>query len=625
MDSSGQEGGGVAQVVDPEGEEQTEYPPQGLRNDSAQEGGGVAQVDEPEGEEPTEYPPRGLRNDSGARVFPHKLCKSTYITRLSFKRWEKTVKQFSDIQLGHVRKYKMEALLHMPKKLKIPMNLLEWIDQHMFGTKEPCFKHKNKVIKITKDMVDKIFDFPGGTKPFVFSSDDPQVKAEVTQLRNKYIDHRNKMLINKIEEVMLSDETEDGFIRSFTFYFLSSILCPASYCFGNTKFLYSLRDVSAIPSLDFAQLALDFMREESERHLEMIMNRPSVEEMNKSSYIGGCLPIWGIIYLDFVDFDFIDNHQSTVDYSLPRICHVKTEDFKYLALVDRNYESRKFFGVLPLRDISHTPYYNVGPINNAPDADGVINSTPYVEVNNANSVPEALHENTSIDSKSPHTISEIPSSTAKVEADLKPKPEPHLKTEVPSSDVLKPEPIGPKFENIFVLNSVYKTPIFPAHTSNVNTNSVHQETTSQPKEVVFLSAKADDIKFSTEVNAKRSFILISSASGNERVKRFQGTPILIDDDSPTTPAAATNEVIPASHCDTSEGIPMNMEFSVQLGYSSLNNAEAGPSTRPNTIEKKNRKKRAAKLQSPDAPKKLKISQEVDIFFSKYLRKPIFQE
>uniref|UniRef100_A0A453PS17 Uncharacterized protein n=1 Tax=Aegilops tauschii subsp. strangulata TaxID=200361 RepID=A0A453PS17_AEGTS len=168
-----------------------------------------------------------------ARVFPRKLCKPTYITRLSFKRWNKTVKKFSDIQLGHVTKYKMEALLHMPNKLKIPMNLLEWIDQHMFGSKEPCFKHKNKVIKITNDMVNKIFDFPGGTEPFIFSSDDPQVKAEVLELRNKYVDHRNKMPINKIEEVMLSDETEDGFIRSFTFYFLSSILCPASYCFGN--------------------------------------------------------------------------------------------------------------------------------------------------------------------------------------------------------------------------------------------------------------------------------------------------------------------------------------------------------------------------------------------------------
>ncbi|XP_020155633.1 uncharacterized protein [Aegilops tauschii subsp. strangulata] len=356
----------------------------GLHDDQgAQERG---QVEQPEGDEPFQHIPRGLRNDSGARVFPRKLCKPTYITRLSFKRWNKTVKKFSDIQLGHVTKYKMEALLHMPNKLKIPMNLLEWIDQHMFGSKEPCFKHKNKVIKITNDMVNKIFDFPGGTEPFIFSSDDPQVKAEVLELRNKYVDHRNKMPINKIEEVMLSDETEDGFIRSFTFYFLSSILCPASYCFGNMKFLYSLRDVSAIPSLDFGKLALDFMREELERHFEMIMNRPTIEEMNKSSYIRGCLPIWGIIYLDFVDFDFIENHQSTVDYSLPRISHVKTEDFKYLAMVDRNYESRKNYGVLPLRNISRTPYANEAPINNAPDAAGVFNSVPYAEVNNANSV-----------------------------------------------------------------------------------------------------------------------------------------------------------------------------------------------------------------------------------------------
>ena len=89
----------------------------GLCDDQgAKEGGGVGQVEELEREEPTEYPSRGLRNDS-ARVFPRKLCKPTYITRLSFKRWNKTVKKFSDIQLGHVTKYKMEVVLHMPKKL----------------------------------------------------------------------------------------------------------------------------------------------------------------------------------------------------------------------------------------------------------------------------------------------------------------------------------------------------------------------------------------------------------------------------------------------------------------------------------------------------------------------------
>uniref|UniRef100_A0A453EI40 Uncharacterized protein n=1 Tax=Aegilops tauschii subsp. strangulata TaxID=200361 RepID=A0A453EI40_AEGTS len=118
------------------------------------------------------------------------------------------------------------------------------------------------------------------------------------------------------------------------------------------------------------------------------------------------------------------------------------------------------------------------------------------------------------------------------------------------------EPIGPKFE--------------------------HEE--------IFLSTEAVDIKFSSGVNAKRSFILISSASPNERVERFQGTPIIIEDDSPITPAAATNEDIPASHCHTSVGIPMNMDFVDQRGYSTINNAEAGPSTGHNTIGKKNRKK-----------------------------------
>ena len=62
--------------------------------------------------------------------------------------------------------------------------------------------------------------------------------------------------------------------------------------------------------------------------------------------------------------------------------------------------------------------------------------------------------------------------------------------------------------------------------------------------------------------------MISSASSNERVKRFQGTPTIIEDDSPITPAVATNKDIPASDYDTSVGIPMNMDFAIQQGYNS---------------------------------------------------------
>lgn len=233
----------------------------------------------------------------------------------------------------------------MPYHLQIPMNLLQWLDQHI-GGRVPCFKHKDKVINITKEMVDKIFDFPGGTVPFVYSSDDPQIKAEVAELRSKYIDHRNKIPINKIEKVMLSDQSEEGFMRSFVFYFIASILCPASYCFASSKYLYSLRDVSAIPSLDFGTLGLEFMLEESERHSEMIFNRPTIEEMNKPSHIGGCLPIWG------------------------------------------------------LRHISQTPYASTVPINNVPDAPPAFPSVPQTEVNNDNNVPETPNENTPINSNS---------------------------------------------------------------------------------------------------------------------------------------------------------------------------------------------------------------------------------
>ena len=88
------------------------------------------------------------------------------------------------------------------------------------------------------------------------------------------------------------------------------------------------------------------------------------------------------------------------------------------------------------------------------------------------------------------------------------------------------------------------------------------------QEEKFLSTEAHDNNFSTGVDAKRSFILISSASPNERVKHFEGTPIIIQDDSPITPAGVTNEDILASHCDTSVGISMNMDFAVQQGYNS---------------------------------------------------------
>ncbi|XP_051223437.1 uncharacterized protein [Lolium perenne] len=45
-----------------------------------------------------------------------------------------------------------------------------------------------------------------------------------------------------------------------------------------------------------------------------------------------------------------------IDYSLPRMSFIRNEDFSYLVNSDRNITSRKSYGVLPIRDISLTPY-----------------------------------------------------------------------------------------------------------------------------------------------------------------------------------------------------------------------------------------------------------------------------
>lgn len=368
--------------------------------------------------------------------------------------------------------------------------------------------------------------------------------------------------------------------------------------------------MSAIPTLDFGSLGLEFMLEESERHSEMIFNRETLEEMNKPSHIGGCLPIWGIIYLDFVDFDAIPLHQSTVDYSLPRISHIKNEDFQYLALVDRNYQSSKAFGVLPLRHISQTLYATAVPLGNASDEPDFSHPVVETEADNNNEVPFL---NSAINLNSQQSNTAEPKITPKDEVDVKVKTDSQVKSEIPfKQEVNKQEPVEPKAENLTEAetkvedNTVVETPNIAINPANLNRIPVPSGTTSQPK---------------VEVNSTlepRSYVMISSTPQPDRRKDFRASPIIIEDESPFTPGpAGGSQNTQPPNDDPNVGIHIAMSFADTPG--------AGTSTGPNTIDKKNRKKRAAKTQSPDAPKKLKISRDVDLFFTNFLRKPIYKE
>jgi hypothetical protein len=55
-----------------------------------------------------------------------------------------------------------------------------------------------------------------------------------------------------------------------------------------------------------------------------------------------------VVYLDFANFT---GHDVSIDYRLPRMAHIKNEDFVKLELLDRKLKSRKGYGALHVRSV----------------------------------------------------------------------------------------------------------------------------------------------------------------------------------------------------------------------------------------------------------------------------------
>ncbi|KAI4980969.1 hypothetical protein ZWY2020_021454 [Hordeum vulgare] len=75
-------------------------------------------------------------------------------------------------------------------------------------------------------------------------------------------------------------------------------------------------------------------------------------------WIGGCLPMFAIIYMDFVVVPCFLAFEHRNDYSLPRSCFVCNDDFKLIQEIDRNKLSldKIDFGKRNLCRLAETPY-----------------------------------------------------------------------------------------------------------------------------------------------------------------------------------------------------------------------------------------------------------------------------
>jgi hypothetical protein len=99
----------------------------------------------------------------------------------------KVVKKFNPIQRSFISKHDLDNLLKLPDHLMVPMNLLQWLAGHTSHGEAKFLQHKEKIIHFNKDIVDKVFGFPSGSKPFVMESTNPDIVSEVEGIHSRYL------------------------------------------------------------------------------------------------------------------------------------------------------------------------------------------------------------------------------------------------------------------------------------------------------------------------------------------------------------------------------------------------------------------------------------------------------
>ncbi|XP_037449997.1 uncharacterized protein LOC119319654 [Triticum dicoccoides] len=269
-------------------------------------------------------------------------------------RWNKAISNLTDKQKGYVSKHDLDNLLHINKHLIVPIGFMQWLADHTHSN--VVFKYKNKVIQIQREMVNQVFGIQSGSEPFPTESNDPAVVAKVKALSDKYKSGSRTIPIENIVNMMKNDETEEGFICSFLFLFISTVLCPITGNYAIWKLLYGLHDISKLYNYDLASYCVNHLSEEIGSFHENIFNRVSIV-LDDPIWVGGYLPMLVIIYMDFLDLNSARPFRS-INYNVPRMVRVQNVDLLHAANVDFKRTTNKpvAYGTLPLRDISTTPY-----------------------------------------------------------------------------------------------------------------------------------------------------------------------------------------------------------------------------------------------------------------------------
>ncbi|KAM0890768.1 hypothetical protein ACQ4PT_026853 [Festuca glaucescens] len=237
----------------------------------------------------------------------------------------------------------------------IPNALIDFVASHTSpGLRE--FKFHKKRIVFTKEMVRKVFGIRCGERLVV------QKKGEHPELRQMYIEEGQSrpFIQHAVKLLKACDVTDDlTIIRTWDLICLATVIDPGS---------------ANLLSLDYFDCMLDPRRTHEfawdEHLLELAMQE--------------------IVYMDHLDFP---PNQHTINYSIPRVCFVTSNDFKFIVLNDADRKilnNKTVFGRRPFLDLSNTPYGVAAFVNHHHVEEPVEQPVEEPEVNPSASLNEWL-------------------------------------------------------------------------------------------------------------------------------------------------------------------------------------------------------------------------------------------
>uniref|UniRef100_A0A0A9CZH3 Uncharacterized protein n=1 Tax=Arundo donax TaxID=35708 RepID=A0A0A9CZH3_ARUDO len=265
---------------------------------------------------------------------PYSQCHDRIKHRFSSRRMRDVVNSLTDKQKGYVKKHGFGKLLDILSFSPLP--LMEWVMDHIrIGSSQ--FVYKNRCIKFTKDVVKQVLGIPSGSLPVALHSVDDNISSAVSKLKSAYCIVGDKPSISTVISVLIGDEVEESFMRSFMLIAISTVLCPSTENFVNLNYLNSLTHIPDLQNFDWAGHILSYILSEVKRYQEKVDAGDMVG--GKSLYFGSCLPLLVTVYMGFLDLNGFDGKQYHICYHVPRFCHVCKQDFKIVMDVDRNRSS----------------------------------------------------------------------------------------------------------------------------------------------------------------------------------------------------------------------------------------------------------------------------------------------